>query len=157
MVRDMPSRFVPEDFEPPEPPAHDDFVLEPLGPEHNERDHAAWTSSVDHIRRTPEFPMEDGWPVPMSLEDNLRDLELHAADFAARRGFTYTVLSPPDRDVIGCVYLCPSRKQGRDASVRAWVRASHAHLDGALRRTISEWLASEWPFERIDDDARDHA
>ncbi len=149
--------FVPDGFEPPAPPANDDFVLEPLGPAHNERDHVAWTSSIDHIRGTPGFPMEDGWPMPMSLEDNLRDLEQHAADFAARSGFTYTVLSRTDRDVIGCVYLYPSRREGYDASVRAWVRASHAHLEGALRRTISKWLASEWPFERVDDAAQDHA
>jgi hypothetical protein len=28
------------------------FVLEPLGPEHNEQDFAAWTSSMDHIIAT---------------------------------------------------------------------------------------------------------
>jgi hypothetical protein len=28
----------------------------------------------------------------MSLAENLRDLEHHAQDFIARRGFTYTVL-----------------------------------------------------------------
>ena len=40
--------------------ATDDFVLEPLGPEHNEADYAAWTSSLEHIRRTPGFPWERG-------------------------------------------------------------------------------------------------
>jgi hypothetical protein len=145
----MPNPFVPADFEPPEPPAHDEFVLEPLGPEHNERDHAAWTSSIDHIRSTPGFPWE-GWPTPMSLEENLGDLEQHAVDFAARTGFTYTVLSPADRDVIGCVYVYPSREPGHDASVRSWVRASHARLDEPLWRFISDWLSTDWPFDRID-------
>jgi len=118
----MPEPFVPAGFEPPEPPSHDDFVLEPLGPEHNERDHAAWMSSIDHIRSTPGFPV-GGWPTAMSLDENLGDLERHAADFTARTGFTYTVLSPTDRDVIGCVYIYPSKEGAHDASVRSWVRS----------------------------------
>ena len=145
----MPNAFVPPNFEPPEPPAHPEFVLEPLGPEHNERDHAAWTSSIEHIRRTPGFPWE-GWPEPMSLEDNRRDLEQHAADFAARTGFTYTVLSPTDRDVVGCVYVYPSRVQEDAIAVRSWVRASHAQLDERLWRFVSDWLSSDWPFDLID-------
>ncbi len=150
----MSDAFVPDDFVPPEPPVRDRFILEPLGPEHNERDHAAWMSSIDHIRSTPGFPMTDGWPTPMSLDENLADLQLHAADFAARRGFTYTVLSPTDRDVIGCVYIYPGKVAGYDAWVRSWVRASHAHLDGLLWRTVADWLAAEWPFEPIDDAGR---
>ena len=41
--------FVPADFEPPVRLATDRFVLEPLGPQHNERDYEAWTSSMEHI------------------------------------------------------------------------------------------------------------
>jgi hypothetical protein len=149
----MADPFVPRGFVPPEPPRHEAFILEPLGPEHNERDHAAWMSSIDHIRSTPGFPMPDGWPTAIGLEDNLADLRLHAADFAARRGFTYSVLSPADRDVIGCVYIYPGKEPGYDAWVRSWVRASHAHLDGELRRTVADWLAAEWPFDRVDDAA----
>jgi hypothetical protein len=147
----MSDAFVPRDFAPPETPVRDGFILEPLGPEHNERDHAAWMSSIDHIRSTPGFPLSDGWPKPMRLDENRTDLQQHAADFAARTGFTYTVLSPTDRDVIGCVYIYPSKKEGYDAWVRSWVRASHAHLDGPLRRTVADWLASGWPFDQVDD------
>src|SRR5205807_2303778 len=94
----------------------DEFRLEPLGPEHNERDYAAWTNSVDHIRATPGF--ERGWPRDMTLEENRTDLERHATDFRERRGFTYTVLDPDaGDDVIGCVYIYPSREGTHDARV----------------------------------------
>jgi hypothetical protein len=53
--------FVPADFDPPTHLATDDFVLEPLGPRHNVSDHAAWTSSIDHIRATPGYP-DGSWP-----------------------------------------------------------------------------------------------
>jgi hypothetical protein len=35
-------------------------VLEPLGPEHNEQDYDAWTSSMEHIAETPGFPTAPG-------------------------------------------------------------------------------------------------
>ena len=38
----MPTDFVPEGFTPPGGLIADAFVLEPLGPQHNDADHAAW-------------------------------------------------------------------------------------------------------------------
>src|SRR4029077_1431397 len=98
-----------------------------LGPEHNERDHEAWSSSIEHIRASPGYP-DGGWPRPMSLAENLADLERHARDFAARRGFTYTVLEAGD-DVIGCVYVYPAEDDVHDASVQSWARVSRAVRD----------------------------
>ena len=125
----MAAAFVPEDFEVPRECEGPGFRLEPLGAEHNERDHDAWMSSIDHIRATPGFP-DGSWPKEMSLEDNLRDLIRHASDFANRRGFTYSVLD--DDDVIGCVYIYPSREVSHDADVSSWVRASRSDLDAPL-------------------------
>jgi hypothetical protein len=47
--------FVPADFDVPERFEDAGFRLVPLGPEHNERDYRAWTTSMEHIRRTPGF------------------------------------------------------------------------------------------------------
>jgi hypothetical protein len=142
--------FVPVDFEPPRSLVTDQFVLEPLGPQHNEADHAAWTSSIDHIRSTPGYP--DGkWPPinGMSLEANLADLTRHAADFASRKGFTFTVLDPADRDVIGCVYIYPPEREG-DVIVQSWVRADRSELDVPLADAVAAWLAAEWPWQYPD-------
>jgi hypothetical protein len=144
--------FVPDDFEVPTSLEAPGFRLEPLGPEHNERDHAAWMSSIDHIHATPGFPMQDGWPHPMDLAANLGDLDQHRRDFEARTGFTYTVLDGDE--VMGCVYLYPSDEDGVDAQVSSWVRASHAHLDEALWQTVNDWLARDWPFEVVRDHPR---
>jgi hypothetical protein len=138
--------FVPDGFEPPRALEASDFRLEPLGPEHNERDYEAWTSSIDHIRSSPGYP-DGSWPRPMSREENLADLERHARDFAARTGFTYTVLDDSD-DVIGCVYVYPAADGVHDASVQSWVRVSRAELDPVLREVVTAWLASSWPFAR---------
>ena len=151
--RPVPAPFVPPGFTPPRRLAGDRFYLEPLSPRHNERDHDAWMSSIDHIRATPGFPWE-GWPAPMPLEENLRDLEQHAADFRALAGFTYTVRSSNDGEVIGCVYIYPDPTGEHDALVRSWVRASHAKLDGDLHRVVTDWLADAWPFARVSYAAR---
>ena len=143
--------FVPFGFEPPTSLATDDFRLKPLGPQHNEADHAAWTSSIEHIRATPGFPDGD-WPPPdgMTLERNLADLQRHAEDFEQGKGFTFTVLDPADDDVIGCVYLYPSPSEEWDVIVQSWVRADRADLDGPLADAVARWLATDWPWERVD-------
>ncbi len=152
----MERAFVPDDLDPPTSLELPGMRLEPLGPEHNERDHEAWSSSMDHIRATPGFDHDEGeevWPRPMTLEENRSDLERHASDFEERRGFTYTVLDPSSDEVIGCVYIYPATDDEHDARVTSWVRASRAKLDAPLRRGVAEWLASEWPFENVSFDA----
>lgn len=121
----------------------------PLGPEHNEADYAAWTSSVDHILATPGYEGSH-WPHPMTPAENLADLTRHATEFEARTGMTYTVLGGEPETVIGCVYIYPSETPGVDAKVRSWVRAANAELDAVMYRAVTDWLATAWPFERID-------
>jgi uncharacterized protein involved in copper resistance len=145
--------FVPAGFAPPLALDHPRFRLRPLGVEHNASDYAAWTSSMDHIHATPGWEGST-WPRAMSLDENRDDLARHAADFAARTGFTYTVLAPDSETVIGCVYIYPSGDAEHDARVRSWVRAADADLDAVLSAALSAWLAASWPFQRVDDAPR---
>ena len=142
--------FVPEEFDPPLGLTTSQFRLEPLGPQHNESDYAAWTSSMEHIRATPGFTT-GGWPREMTLDQNRDDLLRHQRDFQARTGFTYTVLGEGD-DVIGCVYIYPLKpdREPGTALVESWVRADRAELDVPLHRAVTEWLARDWPFRRVD-------
>jgi hypothetical protein len=153
--------FVPADFVIADGLTAEEFRLEPLGPQHNAADYAAWTASISHIQATPGFA-GTGWPHQMSLADNLRDLERHARDFAGRRGFTYTVLSTGTGEVIGCVYIYPPRSDSQgsasesgaragdhDAAVSSWVRADRAELDPVLYHTVRAWLERDWPFRSI--------
>ena len=145
--------FVPPEFVVPLRLETQQFVLEPLGPQHNDPDYAAWSSSTEHIHATPGWE-ESSWPRPMTLDENRADLQRHAADFESRTGFTYTVLSP-DGDVIGCVYIYPVPDEAVDARVESWVRASEAQLDAPLWRAVSDWVESDWPFESVEYATRD--
>jgi hypothetical protein len=137
-------QFVPDHFDPPSGLDGPGFRLEPLGPEHNERDHDAWMSSIDHIRSTPGSDKWDDWPVPMTLEQNLSDLVRHAQDFEDRTGFTYSILDGDE--VVGCLYIYPSKRGGHDAEVASWVRVSRASMDAPVWRFVAEWVDRVWPF-----------
>ena len=80
----------------------------------------------------------------MTLERNLEDLVRHARDFDERRGFTYSILEGDD--VIGCIYIYPSRAPGHDAEISSWVRQSHADLDSEVREELATWIDESWPF-----------
>ena len=141
----MTHTFVPADFELPSRIDGPGFRMEPLGPQHNERDHEAWMSSIGHIHSTPGFSPTGDWPAPMSLEANLADLEGHARDFETRSGFTYSILDGDE--VIGCVYIYPSSESAHDAAVSSWVRVSRAEMDLVVYRSLSTWIEESWPFE----------
>ena len=83
----------------------------------------------------------------MSLEKNQVDLERHAEDFILRKGFTYSVLDGDE--IIGAVYVYPTRKVDYDAKVKSWVIASRTALDKIPWKTMSTWLIEAWPFDCI--------
>ncbi len=145
--------FVPDGFDPPTVLDAGAFRLEPLVAARNPGDLDAWTSSIDHIRATPGYENRS-WPaVAFTLEENLSDVEGHERDFAARRGFTFSVLDA-NASVIGCVYFYPPQRPGYDVDVRSWVRASHAELDAPVAAAVRTWLAEAWPWSRPDYAAR---
>ncbi|MBA3844913.1 MAG: N-acetyltransferase, partial [Actinobacteria bacterium] len=100
------AEFVPPGFDVPPGLETSEFVLRPLTPDDNEPDYKAWTSSMEHVAATPGFA-EGSWPREMTIDENRADLQRHADDFCNRTGFTYTVLDPVSRDVLGCVYIYP--------------------------------------------------
>jgi hypothetical protein len=143
--------FVPENFTIPPVPASPVLVLTQLLTDHNESDLAAWSASYDQIHGTPGYEGYPWPPVePYSLEQNRGDLQGHMDDWAARQGFTYTVLDPNGGDVIGCVYIYPSKDDPSfDAHIRSWVRGDKPELDKVLHDLISTWVATEWPFTNV--------
>ncbi|WP_369778495.1 N-acetyltransferase [Streptomyces sp. R33] len=140
--------FVPgaDTFEVPLGFEGDGFRLEPLGEAHNARDLAAWSGSIAHVRATPGFQGR-GWPPVegMTADANLADLARHAQDFAARKGFTYSVLEGDE--VIGCLYIYPGKEAPGRVGVSSWVRADRAPLDKVLYEAVTRWLREVWPFD----------
>jgi hypothetical protein len=141
--------IVADTYQVPEVVVLADFRLELLGPRHNEPDHAAWMSSIEHIRSTPGF--DGDWPPVdgMTLAQNLADLESHAERSARRVDFAYSVIDVPSGQVIGCVYFKPSPSAENEVEALSWVCATRADLDEPLTVAVGEWLQQAWPFELV--------
>lgn len=140
------STFVPADFQVPTSFEGPGFYLEPLHAKHNERDHEACSSSMQHIHNTPGMQGRE-WPHDMTLKENKSDMEMHWKEFLERTAFTYSILD--DNQVIGCVYIYPDKETDADAHVRSWVRKSRAEMDVIVWKSLSDWLLVEWPFKSI--------
>jgi hypothetical protein len=151
---------IPEGLTTPE------FTLRPLLPTDVELDYAAVMESKVELR-----PWEQtGWPADdFMVSDDLIDLVDLDERHREKRSFTYTVLTPDESECLGCVYLMPpdaksyTRSQitpiGESsgtwndvgAALNFWVRTSRlaGGLDARLLDALRDWLARDWPFERV--------
>jgi hypothetical protein len=113
-------------------------------------DYDAVMTSIASIRdsywRAPGWPSDD-----LTLAQNLIDLAWHTKERQFKTSFAYIPVSLDGLTELGCIYIDPSVKQGYDANVQFWVRASESEtgLDERLFATIRDWIARDWPFERV--------
>jgi hypothetical protein len=142
--------FLPR--ENPIPPGFDGagFKARPITINDAVKDYDAVMTSAERLRE--RFPLW-GWPPEdgLTLEEDMIDLAWHQKEAELRRSFNYVVLSPDESRVLGCVYVDPPEKAGADAEVTLWVRVEEegTGLEEELERRAREWLAAEWPFERV--------
>ncbi len=146
--------FVPKDFAVPERLDTAEFRLRTLTIRDVVQDYDAVTSSGTHLRSI--WP--DGtWPDGLTLEQNLIDLGWHQKEFQRRSSFAYTVVTPDESRVVGCVYLDPTRKRGFDAEVYLWARQSElaSGLEQRLYSVAKDWIANDWPLRAVAFPGRD--
>lgn len=138
--------FVDEDVDIPNTLETAEFRLRMLTVNDVVKDYDAVMSSVEHLKTI--WP-GSGWPEGLTLEEDLIDLGWHQREFMNRTSFAYTMVTLDESEVIGCVYINPTRKPGFDAEVYFWVRESELErgLDARLATAINGWLDDDWPFE----------
>lgn len=143
-----PEHFVPSGFTVPVQLETTEFRLRALTVNDVVKDYDAVMSSVDHLRA---ISPDEGWPENLTLEQNLIDLGWHQKEFQRRRSFAYTVVTLDESQVIGCIYIYPTRKRGYDAEVYLWARQSRLAdgLEDRIYATARDWLASAWPFSKV--------
>ena len=140
-------QFVPKDFAIPAGLETEQFRLRMLCVEDVNKDYEAVMETQGRF-----LSMGYDWPrVGFTIEENLADLEQHQQEFLSREAFAYTVVSPDESRVVGCVYINPAKEEGIDARIRMWVRESEYKkgLDPLLFRAVKEWIEKEWPFEKV--------
>ena len=146
--------FVPAEFEVPTTLETKEFRLRMLTVNDVVKDYDAVMTSVDHLKTV--WPGSD-WPDGLTFEQDLIDLGWHQKEFQRRRSFAYTVVTPSESQVTGCVYINPTPKRGYDAVVYLWARQSELKggMESRLYGAVREWVAKEWPFKRVAYPGRD--
>ena len=144
------SSFVPADFNVPTLVETAGFKIVPLGPKLVKIDFDAYMSSIEHLQET--FTRSTSWPHKgISDADAMRDMETEQARFKNRESFAYAVLTPDGSRERGCVYIYPSTIEGYDAVVRMWVTKAEydAGFDTELYAWVTNWVQTDWPFEKV--------
>ena len=143
-----PQPFIDRDFAVPQQLETERFRLRMLTVNDVVKDYDAVMSSAEHLKTI--WP-DSGWPDGLTLEQNLIDLGWHQKEFQRRSSFAYTVVTPDETRVIGCVYIEPTNKSGFDAEVYFWRREGGigSPPDAKLNEVVRAWLAEEWPFENV--------
>jgi hypothetical protein len=146
--------FVPKDFEVPATLETKEFRLRMLTVNDVVKDYDAVMTSVEHLKTI--WP-KSSWPEDLTFEQDLIDLGWHQKEFQRRRSFAYTVVTPSESEVTGCVYINPTPKRGYDAVVFLWARQSELKggLETRLYAAVREWVAKEWPFKKVAYPGRD--
>ncbi|HNP19197.1 MAG TPA: hypothetical protein PKL31_12230 [Fulvivirga sp.] len=140
--------FVPADFIVPDTLENQHFRIRMLTVNDVVKDYDAVMTSLSHLQEMflPiwEWPTED-----LSFEQDLIDLGWHQKEFQMRSSFAYTVVSLDENQVLGCLYIEPSKKSNFDAEIYMWVRQSEVvkGLDPILFNTVKKWIENEWTFK----------
>lgn len=140
--------FVPARFEVPATLETSEFRLRMLTVNDVVKDYDAVMTSVAHLKTV--WPGST-WPEGLTFEQDLVDLGWHQKEFQLRHSFAYTVVTPSESQVTGCVYINPTPKRGYDAVVYLWARQSElaGGLESRLYAAVQKWIAKEWPFKKV--------
>jgi hypothetical protein len=150
-----PAPLIPKEFKIPERLETKEFRLRILTVNDVVKDYDAVMTSVEHLRTV--WPGGSWPPDGLTFEQDLIDLGWHQKEFQRRTSFAYTVVTPSESKVTGCVYINPTPKRGYDAVVYLWARQSElkSGLESRLLSAVRHWLAKEWPFKKVAFPGRD--
>jgi len=93
-----------------------------------------------------------GWPpATMTVQQDRDDLAHHEAEIEQHESFNYALFDPGETELLGCVYIDPPAKVGADAEVSWWVvdPLVGGPVERALDALVPQWVAADWPLERI--------
>lgn len=137
--------FVSEDFVVPRQYNNDRFRMRMLTAADTHKDYEAVMETQIRLREHSAH----GWPREgFTLEENTDDLRRHEREFFDREAFAYTVITPDESRVLGCIYINPGTTE-HDAVVRFWVRESERDFEDCLLATLQAWMAEAWPFTNV--------
>lgn len=155
----MAKGFVPESFVVPDGIAAPGGVLRLLNMDHLAQDFDAYMSDIEGVAAAFDPALTPPWPHPgLSMRLALADLGYCEWEHHGRTSFSYGVFSADGARELGCIYVHPTRYPGHDAEMMVWARGDHVPEGYAdtLFAFARDWLARDWPFERVAYPGRGH-
>ena len=143
-------RLVPDDFEIPMGFQTDVMKARMLTMADAVKDHEAVIEAAGWLpgKFCPDTWFKEG--AALTLLENQWDLAWHEEEWAGRKSFVYTVMTPDESRTLGCFYILPHDKNGHDAVVYIWVRKSEFDkgLDPVLESEVRTFMTA-WPFKKV--------
>ena len=139
--------LVSDDFDVPEILETPRMRLRPLTINDAVKDYEAVMTSEQRLRTVHDPGGQ--WPSGLTLEQDIVELGWHQTEFQLRTSFAYTVASLDEAEIMGCLYIYPTRVPGYGAEITMWVRQSRVDegLDEHLFETVEAWIADCWPLQ----------
>jgi len=140
--------IVPDDFEVPLRFENEHFIIRPIKASDAEMDYEAVMESIDIIHKSL---LSDRWPPQdFTIKHNMEQILIKEKQFNKKKSFTYAVLSPDERRILGSVYINRGIG-GPEAAVFMWIRKSEFNqgMDPVLEETVKKWIKNQWPFEYV--------
>lgn len=138
--------FVPTDFKPPVAFENEHFHFRTLSQNNVYAVENFRMNAYDHLpERVPHMGAWHRTDIPMG--DELIGQAYYDRNPQIRDSFVYPVLKKGEENMIGSIYIRPSKNAEHDAQITMWLRTSDNQVSDAFTETVKSWIRKEWPFE----------
>lgn len=116
-------------------------LVEPLSITHAIIDFEAVFVTKDRLYE--KYKSAYGWPLNITLHDNIVDLGWHEKEFRDGSSFAYTVTNHARSKCFGCIYIFPSNGE---AIMSFWLREDGVSPidEDEFAKLLVQWVATEW-------------
>lgn len=117
-------------------------VVEPLSIRHLLPDYLAVVANARLLHKQYSH-LGNGWPINITLEDNLIDLAWHQKENADCNSFAYTIFCVDAPLCYGCIYI---NGRASAANLSYWLRGDIElpFTEAVFLETLHEWISREW-------------
>jgi hypothetical protein len=138
--------FVPPDFKPPVAFENEHFHFRTLSQSNLYMVENHKMNTYDHLpERVPHMGAWHRADIPMG--DDLIGQAYYDRNPQIRDSFVYPVLKNGEGNMIGSIYIRPSKNAEHDAQVTMWLRTSDNQVNDVFVETVKSWIRKEWPFK----------
>ncbi len=138
--------FVPHDFKPPVAFENEHFHFRTLSQTHLYVVENYKMNTYDHLpERVPHMGAFHRIDIPIG--DELIGQAYYDRNPQIRDSFVYPVLKKGEGNMIGSIYIRPSKNAEYDAQITMWLRTNDSLANNVFVETVKKWIQNDWPFK----------